>query len=63
MLRKNMAYVVDLMVLIRLVTPILEQFVDFALKLTTILAKGYLGFDLVTDCYYKNFTKNPERAS
>ena len=60
--KENAVYVVDLMVLVRVVTAIPETFQDLAYKLISILPKGYLRVDLVADCYFEICIKAAERG-
>ena len=60
--KENTVYIVDLMALIRVITEIPNTFEDLAIKLISILPKGYLRVDLVADCYFENSIKDAERA-
>ena len=62
MLQKKTVYVVDLIVLMRLVTTILQMLLDLILKLIMVLRKGGLQLDMVTDSYCKHSIKDPDRA-
>ena len=60
--KERTAYIVDVMVLIRMLSGLPDTFERLAWKMLSCIPKGYYHVDLVADCYFKNSIKDAERS-
>ena len=57
---KFAAYLVDLMVLVRLLSGVCDTYKSLSNKLFSMIPKGYERIDIVADTYHEQSLKNPE---